>query len=144
MENENTMLYDSLTITEAKSKYDEQVKELLANKIILAWIMKYTVKEFTDYEIEEIMECIEGEPEVSKFPLNPGLTNSEIIRGMNTEDSVLNEGIIYFDIRFYVYLPDEERTKIILNVEAQRNNTPGYDLVTRAIFYCARLLSSQL
>ena len=48
--------------------------------------MKYTVKEFTDYEIEEIIESIEGEPEVSKVPLNPGLTNSEIIRGMNTED----------------------------------------------------------
>lgn len=37
-----------------------------------------------------------------------------------------------------------KHTKIIINIEAQKDNKPGYDLVTRAVFYCARLLSAQL
>lgn len=33
---------------------------------------------------------------------------------------------------------------MIINVEAQKKFNPGYSLVTRGIFYCARLLSAQM
>lgn len=52
--------------------------------------------------------------------------------------------MITYDIRFAAETPDESRIKLMMNVEAQRNYYPGYDLVARAIFYCARLLSAQL
>ena len=39
--------------------------------------------------------------------------------------------------------PDEKRVKIIMNLEAQLKFNPGYDLVTRGVFYCARMLSAQ-
>lgn len=62
---------------------------------------------------------------------------------MNREDSVPGEGSITYDIRFYAIVPGGEHIKLIINVEAQKNFYPGYDLVTRAIFYCARMLSAQ-
>ena len=40
--------------------------------------------------------------------------------------------------------PEKVPIKLIINVEGQKNYYPGYDLAIRAIFYCARLLSSQL
>lgn len=138
-----TPLAGDIDATEEKSKYDAQVKKVLSNKIILAWILKYTVKEFFDYSIAEIEKCIEGTPEVAKVPVDAGLSNRSI-EGMNTEDAVPNEGRITYDIKFYVILPNGEHTKIIINIEAQKDSKPGYDLVTRAVFYCARLLSAQL
>ena len=62
----------------------------------------------------------------------------------NNENAIPNEGKITFDLRFHVILPDGNQTKIIINIEAQKNSEPGYDIVTRGIFYSARLLSAQL
>lgn len=36
------------------------------------------------------------------------------------------------------------RVKLIINVEGQNDFYPGYDIVTRGIFYTAQLISSQL
>ena len=46
-----------------KAKYDNEVKKILSDPQILSWVLKYTVREFKDYAVTEIMECIEGEPE---------------------------------------------------------------------------------
>lgn len=106
--------------------------------------MKWTVSEFYDASIAEIIECIEGEPEVATIPIQPGKTNKpEAIIGLPTENHVPNEGDITFDIRFFVRTLHGERVKMIINVEAQKKYHVGYDLVTRAIFYCARMISAQ-
>lgn len=63
---------------------------------------------------------------------------------MSNENNILGEGVIYYDIVTHVILPNNEHTKVIINLEAQKKDDPGYDLVTRAIFYCARLISQQL
>ena len=48
------------------AKYDASVKEVLADKQILARILKYTLDEFADSEIEEIIREMD-EPQVSKI-----------------------------------------------------------------------------
>ena len=45
-----------------------------------------------------------------------------------------NEGMVTFDVRFYVLVPGGERIKILLNIEIQKDYYPGYDVVTRAVF----------
>ena len=140
---QKTSIGKSLDISGAKSKYDAEVKKLLANKTILAWIMQYTVEEFAGYSIEEIHDCIEGTPQIASVPVEPGYI-SDTITGIFNEDNVPNEGIITYDIRFYALTRKGERVKLILNVEAQKKLNVGYDIITRAIFYCARMLSSQL
>ena len=117
---------------------------------MLAPIVQRVVPEFRDVSLEEIQDhCIDGEPQISTVPVAPGKTNRrrrrvpKYIRGRQTEDSVLGEGWVTFDVLFYAKVPTSgKRIKLIINVEAQRNNT-DYSLTKRAFFYASRLLSSQ-
>lgn len=38
----------------------------------MAWVLKYTTKEFRELPIDTIRECIEGEPEIAKIPVHLG------------------------------------------------------------------------
>lgn len=141
-----TQLSNALEIAGDRAKYDAAVKKILANKEVLAWILKYSATEFKTASINEIVDAIEGSPEIGTTSVYPGKTNMkpETITGLTTNDKVPNEGEITYDIRFYVYTPDRARIKLIVNIEAQKSMFPGYDLVTRGIFYGARMLSAQL
>lgn len=56
------MLAQSLMTAESV-RMDNSCKKVLANKVILAWIMKYSMSEFADCEIAEIVSrYIEGMP----------------------------------------------------------------------------------
>jgi len=140
--NRNTNIANVIDGNAEKSQYDAEAKKVLADKNILAWVLKYSVKEFSEYPVEVIQECIEGEPEIGVHRVLPGHVPAAI-KGMNTEDAVPGEGTLTFDIRFSVVTPDDKRVKLIVNVEAQKSYYPGYDLVTRGVFYGARLLSAQ-
>lgn len=139
----NTNLFNLLHSINIKTRYDTEVIKILSNKTILSWILKFTVAEFKIYPIEDIRECIESEPHISEVRVRPGHT-PESITGNSNEDKVIDEGTITYDIIFHVFTPSKEHAKIIINIEAQNNYYPGYDLVTRGIFYSTRMLSSQL
>ena len=71
-------------------------------------------------------------------------SNADLITGMNTEDKSLNEGLVTYDIMFYALAPkDGSLIKLIINVEAQNDVSPGYPLTKRALYYCGRMLSAQ-
>lgn len=145
----NNELAKELTLAEGKSQYDTQCKRVLADRTILSWILKHTTAEFRDMTIRQIQACIEGEPEISEVRVEPGATNHSRITGDTNEDKVPDEGAIYFDIRFSARVPvkDElprKRIKLIINIEAQQSFYPGYAIVTRGIYYGARLISSQM
>lgn len=140
-----TILTNAICTAGIKAQYDANVKNILANKQILAYILKYTTEEFEEYEIPDIISCIES-PAIGEEPVYPGVGQGERIVGANTEDNIPNEGTIYFDIFFFAYLKEKKKgiqIKLYINVEAQKDYYPGYDLVTRSIYYCARELSKQ-
>lgn len=114
----NTNISNVIDGNSDKSKYDTEVKKILSDKTVLAWIMKYSIREFEKYSIEEIRDLIEGEPEIATKKVLPGHTPEEIT-GLNTEDSVPGEGTVTYDICFYAVVPGGERIKLIINVEAQ-------------------------
>jgi len=125
--------------------YDAYVKELLADKQILARILKYTVDEFADMEIADILSCIGEEVEVAQTPLEAGLSNLGRVQERRTEDNVPNESAITYDIRFNAYFKDRQ-IKFLVNVEAQKSSEPsklGYHLENRIVFYLARMISAQ-
>ncbi len=131
-----------LDIIAGKEAYDKEVKTLLANRQILAIILKAIVNESKDMEISEIFTCIEM-PEVGERKVHPNQTNEKIY-GKTNENSIIGEGTVTFDIIFDVYIPvADDMVKMIINIEAQRENNPGYELVTRGIYYTAREISSQ-
>ncbi len=132
-----------------EEQYDENAKMLLAQKPFLANILIRAVKEFEGMNPAEVENLIEGEPSVGRTPAEPGFTNEKtedgvsVITGMNTENKVRNEGVVYFDIIFYVRTKDGI-SKVIINIEAQKDEPSGYDVEMRGIFYAAREISSQL
>ena len=146
---DNELIY-SADATYQKAQYDASAKRLLGQKIILAHIMIRVVDEFKGMDAETVASLIEGEPYISQVPVEPGLTNKEMtdagtgerIVGLNTENSEIDEGKVYFDIIFYVRMRDG-LAKMIINLEAQKNEPTKYHILNRAIFYTARLVSSQ-
>ncbi len=130
---------------DAGSAYDTNVKYLLADKQILSRILKYTVEEFRDMEIEDILGCIGDDIEIGTRPVDAGLSNLGRVKGTVTEDNIPGEGIIYYDIRFIAYLKEKEM-KILINIEAQKSTNSGklgYHLENRIVFYLARMISAQ-
>ena len=128
---------------DTKARYDAAVKKVLSDPQILAWILKYTVREFEDYTIPDIMACIEGKPEVASSPLHSGVYTHEI-EGLSTEVTENEAPRVTYDIRFQVRVPGQGSVGMIINVEAQNKFFETYDLVTRGVFYCARMLSTQV
>ena len=125
-------------------QYDKSIKKVLANKPILARILKFTVHELSMLSLQQIESCIDSNSVmIGQTFVEPGLSNPKIIN-KQLEDDISGEGRIVYDLRFEVNLPDGEKTKIIINIEAQRKSNPGYSIVNRGIFYIARLLSAQL
>ena len=142
---QKTTLAQSIDIVAQKAQYDAACKKVLAEKIILAWIMKHTMKEYEAYDVWEIVEqYIVGEPKVGETPVLPDETTAPKVAGVGVEDLTVNEGIVTYDIQFRAILPDaEEIVQMIINVEAQNDFYPGYPIVKRGIYYCARMISSQ-
>ena len=139
-----THLSDTIDIASEAEKYDASVKEVLADKQVLARILKYTLEEFKDIDLEEIMRSMD-EPVISKMRMEPGQTNFTKIEKRAEEDSVLGEGKIFYDIRFVAYL-GEEMIKFLINIEAQKSTKQtslGYSLDNRIIYYLARMISAQ-
>ncbi len=85
-----------------------------------------------------------GEPKIAETPVLPDETNAPKVTGVGVEDSSINEGTVTFDIQFQAIVPEtEEVVQMIINVEAQNDFYPGYPIVKRGIYYCARMISSQ-
>lgn len=144
IDTENT-LAQSIDSSDYGPRYDEACKKVLAEKIILAWILKYCIAEYGSYSVDDIAEkFIEGTPEIASVNVLPDMTNMPRISGGENEDSSNTEGSVTFDIRFNAILPvGNESATVIINVEAQDDFYPGYPLMKRAIYYCSRLISSQ-
>ena len=144
----NTELKNAVKATDKDAQYDTSAKRLLGQKSILAHILVKTVDEFKGMNPKDVVNCIEGTPHISTVPVEPGLTNAasekngERLVGFNTENEEINEGLVRFDIVFYVRMKDG-LSQIIINVEAQKDEPTGYEILNRAIFYVSRLVSSQ-
>lgn len=119
----------------ASKAYDGYCKKILSNKQILANIMKGCVPEYSGLNLDEIVDCIEPSSHNDDFSIN----------GLNTDDLSIDGALIKYDVLFEAKLPGAEDDKIglIINIEAQNNHTPGYPLVSRALYYCSRLLARQ-
>ena len=144
----NTELKNAVLATDRDAQYDNSAKRLIAHKIVLAWILIRTVEEFKGMEPLEVAALIEGIPYISAVPVEPGLTNAVRFKngkrlvGFNTENQEMNEGLVRFDIVFYVRMKDG-LSQIIINVEAQKDEPGEYEILNRAVFYVSRLVSSQ-
>ena len=164
----HTEVHNAVTAADQGTQYDESAKRLLGQKSILAQILVRTVDEFKGMNPRYVETLIEGEPYISRIPLEPGLANQAVMKveaetigkakqnsvrkeklkagqriaGLNTENQEHAEGLVRFDIVFYVRMKDG-LSQIIINVEAQKDEPQRYGILNRAVFYVSRLISSQ-
>ena len=125
------------------ASYDILAKRILSRKVILARILKSCVAEFENCTLDDIMnKYIEGDPTatIDTVPLDDILD----IRGRNTEFNSPNEKTVKLDIIFDAITPSTgDPIRIIINVEPQKTDHVDYYVIKRAIYYAARLISSQ-
>ena len=139
----------------AAFKYDESARNIVAQKSVLAYILKSALDEYAEYTVQEIAErFIEDEPELRKVAVHQDhpdrkdapdmMSGDDKIEGDPTADKSQRDGTVYFDIRFTAVLPsDGGRIEILINCEIQNRDTPGYPIPKRGIYYTARMISSQ-
>ena len=135
-----------------KAKCDHCAKKILAFKAISAWIVKDCVKEFSDCSVDYISEhCLSGDVEVSEHAVHQDqpsrgmkMDGDEMVTKLNSESTSIREGTVYYDVRFNAKVPGENGLiTLIINLEIQTKDKPGYELVTRGLYYCARMISEQ-
>ena len=144
---------EDLLLGYANPAYDQHAKRLLAQRDVVARILKGVVPEFHHVDLATIAsQCIEGEPEIGAIPVDMDKTNAarqmpKELRGDNTESVSPTEGWIRFDILFHAKVPRTGmRIALIVNIEAQKTQSRsrlGYALLRRAVYYACRLISSQ-
>ncbi len=158
-----TMLWQALKKLDKEAYLDAAGKVLLGYRVICAFILKACIPELAEYSTEYIEnECIVDDPVIAAVhvhrntcdkDVSDGITDtvtadsmevSEIIQLLSTEDSTVDEGAVTYDVRFNAYIPKNgEKVKVIINLEAQNDFYPGYPLVSRGIYYDARMISAQ-
>lgn len=135
-----------LSTQEGKEKYDAVLKQLLANRQILARILKRFVPEFKHYSVKQIEKkyILPETITISKIGVQKNMTN--LVESTGTEDKSNNEGNVTYDIMFRVGYPGKSRKMIgmYINLEIQNSYYPGYPIESRAIYYASRRLSSEL
>ena len=124
-------------------RYDAKIKQVFSSKQVLARIIKPIIPELSgmkEEEVERRIEAVELDTPVSPYG------NPDKIVGSATEDRVVGEGNVDYDIRFSVLCPDEKKREcqVLIDLEAQGTPNPGYHLARRATYYVSRMISSQL
>ena len=76
----HTEVHNAVMAADQGTQYDESAKRLLGQKSILAQILVRMVDEFKGMNPRYVETLIEGEPYISRIPLEPGLTNQEVMK----------------------------------------------------------------
>ncbi|MCI5503702.1 MAG: hypothetical protein MR410_06355 [Eubacterium sp.] len=72
------------------------------------------------------------------------MNGNQRIDEQNTEANSIKEQTVYYDVRFGAILPEgKEPIRIIINLEIQLDDHPGYPIVKRGFYYCGRMISEQ-
>ena len=133
---------DAIENNDLNKAYDEYCKKILSNKQILARIMKECVSEYRDILVEEIPSYIENDPQLDVSVDD----ETDKIQGRNVEDQSVHGAEIKYDILFDAKLPNSEENEkigLFINIEAQNSSNTPYPILSRAVYYCSRLLAKQ-
>ena len=118
--------------------YDQYCKMLIGHPYMLSRIISCFVEEAKHLSLDEIKKLIKGVRIGDKI-VNPHF------HLMDKEAFIKDEGLMCYDIYFYIDLPqlDQSTKRVYINIEIQNKASPRYHLVTRSIAYSSRMISSQ-
>ena len=141
-----TELANSLDAAGTRAKLDTAAKKLVKHRVILAEILKECTDEFKDFDLKYIQDnCFVGEVKMDIVSVDQDISDADTsVVGSDTEDASIKEGTIRYDLIFDAVVPDtQKQIRMVINVEIQVSTDLPYSIVTRAIYYAARLVSRQ-
>lgn len=141
-----TSLAGSIDASDTRAKLDAVAKKLIKHRIILAEILKECVEEFEGYDIKYIEKnCFVGEVQVNEVSVDQDVPDADsAIVGSDTEDNSDSEGLVRYDLVFDAIIPKTSKViRLVINIEIQVNTKLSYAIVTRGVYYAARLISRQ-
>ena len=147
--NTNTETAAMISCYDDKKAYDMYCKKLLSNKQILAYVMKGCIPEYADIPLEDIPSYIEMSS-IKNTAEYEHIDDKQI----EVTDEAIPGAQIKYDIQFEAVIPSkqmtpdkntssENRLRLIINLESQAEDNPGYPLIKRALYYCSRLMARQ-
>ena len=130
------------SVRQLRRDYDAACKSILAERQVRARVLGAYVGELGDLRVAEIERMLDDEVEMGE-PVGRDERGLGAGRAhdINAEDPTLEEGTARFDVRFAVTVPRGEAV-VEVNLEAQNKWSVGYPLPSRAVFYCARMVSA--
>ena len=141
-----TNLASSIDASDTRAKLDAVAKKLIKHRIILAEILKECIEEFKDFDIKYIEDnCFVGEVQVNEISVDQDTLDADsTVVGSDTEDNSDNEGLVRYDLVFDAIVPTTKKIiRLVINIEIQVDSNLTYAIVTRAVYYTARLISRQ-
>ena len=147
--NTNTETAAMISCYDDKKAYDMYCKKLLSNKQILAYVMKGCIPEYADIPLKDIPSYIEMSS-IKNTAEYEHIDDKQI----EVTDEAIPGAQIKYDIQFEAVIPSkqmesdqntpsEKRLRLIINLESQAEDNPGYPLIKRALYYCSRLMARQ-
>ena len=95
-----------------KETKDKAAKNIFSYKPIMGNILKYTVAEYSDCSLEEIINCIEGDTIQTGTALGEE-DMAQTIRGERTETNSTGEPPETFDVLFRSLLPNSKENILV-------------------------------
>ena len=142
----NTIFYEALETAGLKAQYDGHVKKLLSFRQVISQILARTLTEYEGCTPQEAAHWIEPES-VSDLEEKEDCSETEEnpVTGRSEVSEKPGEGSTVYDLRFRIQAPepDGRKAELLVNLEGQKKFWMKYRIITRGIFYAAKMLAEQ-
>ena len=126
---------------------DPLIKRIFSNREVLAWLLVHFIDEYKGCTMQEVMEeyLPQARLDIGSIPVHPGEAPPESVPTGNVEDKQLAEGTTLFDVVLLLPAPNRpgKAIGIVINIEVQKNDKPGYPIESRMVYYLCRTVSMQ-
>ena len=117
--------------------FDKKFNSLVARKNIFAAISKYSIEEyFGNVSQKEVRNLINSNDDSDTIPINQTVNS----KGAKIEYDSIADVSLPKDLQ----TEDFKEIGIRINLEMQRNSSPGYNLHKREVYYASRMIDDML
>ena len=126
---------------------DALIKKIFSNRQVLAWLLVNFIDEYKGCDVREVMEKYlpDATLKFGQVPVHAGEALSEQVPLANAEDKDLLEGMVAFDVLLMLPVPGRpgRLISVVIDIEVQKNDSPGYPIESRMVYYLCRIVSKQ-
>ena len=116
---------------ETETRLDGAFKSLMSNSSILSNMLEPLIDDFRGKDVEYIRKCL------------PVVEGNRTIVKLDSEFGTMGKAPVRLDNVFEVKVPGSESIAVIIDLEGQSDNNPGYRIENRALYYASCMIQAQ-